>query len=112
MMNPHLNRPLLLATMLLATAGPGTCALAADTQPLLSPPRAAVLGAPGTAGVGPVIDQVGFTGNSSVSVADLSAVVSLPMGTPLSATVIQEQLDRISAYYEGHGGAYVQPSIL
>lgn len=112
MMNPHSKRPLMLTTMLLATAALGGVAVAADTQPIPSPLRAAVLGAPGAAGVGPVIDRVDFTGNSSVPVAALSAVVTLPMGTPLSATVVQEQLDRISAFYQGHGGAYVQPSIL
>jgi surface antigen-like variable number repeat protein len=111
MKNPHRNCRLALATMLLA-AGLGAGALAADDPPTPAPLRAAVLGAPGVPGAGPVIDQIDFTGNSRVAATELGAVVSLPVGTPLSAAVIQEQLDRISAYYEGRGGAYVQPSIL
>jgi hypothetical protein len=112
MKTPHRNCRLMLATMLVAAAGLGTGALAADDQPTPAPLRAAVLGAPGVAGAGPVIDQVSFAGNSKVAAAELNAVVSVPAGTPLSATVIQEQLDRISGFYAGRGGAYVQPSIL
>jgi hypothetical protein len=112
MKNPLPKRALTLAALLVITAIMGGGALAADNQPTPAPLRAAVLGAPGTAGVGPVIDRVEFAGNSKISDAELNAVVSLPPGTPLSAVVVQEQLDRIRALYEGHGEAYVQPSIL
>ena len=50
MKTPHCNCRFMLATMLVAAAGLGTGALAADDQPTPGPLRAAVLGAPGVAG--------------------------------------------------------------
>jgi len=76
------------------------------------PPMPAVLGTPGVVGKGPVIDGFSFEGNHKVSGQALAAVVDLPAGTPLSAFVIQPQLEKIAAYYRAYGGAYVQPSIL
>ena len=85
---------------------------AAPAAKAADPPLPAVLGPPGVAGKGPVIDRFSFEGNHKVSDQALTAVVDLPAGTPLSTFLIQPQLEKIAAYYRAYGGAYVQPSIL
>jgi hypothetical protein len=88
-----------------------TCPMAL-AQATLAPLRASVIGNPGKPGIGPVIDSIEFDGNSKVSTETLRMVIQLRTGTPLSASVIQPELDRITDYYRAHGGAYVQPSLL
>ncbi|MGC3979969.1 MAG: POTRA domain-containing protein [Steroidobacteraceae bacterium] len=75
-----------------------------------APPRN--MGNAGEVGKGPVIDSFTFEGNKKVSSADLAKVVQLKPGMPLSSVLVQPDLERITAYYKDHGGAYVQPSII
>ncbi|MGC3980481.1 MAG: POTRA domain-containing protein [Steroidobacteraceae bacterium] len=71
-----------------------------------------VLGNPGQVGVGPVIDKIAFEGNRKIKTAELEKIVQLKTGTPLSASVVYPELERITEAYKAQGGAYVQPSIL
>lgn len=75
-----------------------------------APPRN--IGNAGEVGKGPVIDEFTFEGNTKVSSAELAKVVQLKPGMPLSSVLVQPDLERLTAYYKDHGGAYIQPSIL
>jgi hypothetical protein len=89
-----------------AAAEDGTGTPTADP----APPRN--MGAAGQPGKGPVIDAFSFTGNHKVRSAQLEQLVQLKPGMPLSSVLIQPELERLTAYYKDHGGAYIQPSIL
>jgi len=108
-------RMVVLAAMSLATswsmaqdngvAGIGAAQVADPT-----PPRN--MGGPGEVGKGPIVDAFSFEGNNKVTSAELAQIVRLKPGMPLSAALVQPDLERITAYYRDHGGAYVQPSIV
>lgn len=97
----------------------GVCFLSSHAQaqtnvstPVADPAPPRNMGLAGVAGKGPVIDAYSFAGNTKVSSSDLAAVVQLKPGMPLSSVLIQPDLERLTAYYKDHGGAYIQPSIL
>lgn len=103
------RRALLRATLLGCLALGATQANAENYTPPLMP---LVLGNPGQPGVGPVVDVIEFQGNKKLSTNELQKLVQLKPGTPLSASVVYPELQRITEAYQAQGGAYVQPSIL
>lgn len=104
---------LMAATLSVVTVSLMTlCSTHARAENYVPPLKPMVLGNPGQEGKGPVIDAIAFEGNKKIKTAELQKLLQLKVGTPLSASVVYPELERITDAYKAFGGAYVQPSLL